>query len=601
MVEAFDAVTGLTNQAKELIKDGNPIKTLGTDCDFVHSGNQNLGSFEALLTQTEELSKQMVTLGTGDKIYGAKLEEVNTMVRNIVESAGSAEGAVGAMNQLVADAKLTEVFATFKELLAYAELVKQLTTAGDDPFGAGCLVKCYADGVITKLEAISSETQALVGQLVGPENQQVFTDLVKNASMLPEQLAGIVQGMQGLPATVTTLVKDVLEEPTTDTTGPISEIRAMLDISRVITALKSLTDGAVDIVKKMAKAVRLVAKYCQDLPGQIVAAFEPDGCLAIPIQCTIGDTQNAKQQLQDGLEKVMAPLGGVFDAVIAAAGKLEEAIGKIDPAPLQAKITEFVDKGLEVLAKILRVATIFGELVDQIEGIHHSFDGSGAQIKANIQVIADKCPEVKAVCERVVEAVANVDDVCVDIFAALKDTDADKLDGCAAQLRTMQSLVHPNGLRTAVVPLGDALEEAIPVQLINGAIRKILEFLHPQTGAPAKLREAMGELEIEAGATVIAKCESISKINGINDIPAIFAQTGDALDRLKPAVDAIEDNCLKPLGHASEGTGTAAASVEEFAKVIRNPAGAAQDLVKGVIGDSLGGINLGGLGGGMFG
>lgn len=28
------------------------------------------------------------------------------------------------------------------------------------------------------------------------------------------------------------------------------------------------------------------------------------------------------------------------------------------------------------------------------------------------------------------------------------------------------------------------------------------------------------------------------------------------------------------------------------------PAGAAQDAVKGVIGDSLGGINLGGLGGG---
>ena len=45
------------------------------------------------------------------------------------------------------------MFATFKELLAYAELVKQLTQAGDDQFGAGCLVKCYADGVTLSTHA----------------------------------------------------------------------------------------------------------------------------------------------------------------------------------------------------------------------------------------------------------------------------------------------------------------------------------------------------------------------------------------------------------------------------------------------------------------
>ena len=31
----------------------------------------------------------------------------------------------------------------------------------------------------------------------------------------------------------------------------------------------------------------------------------------------------------------------------------------------------------------------------------------------------------------------------------------------------MQNLVHPDGLRNAVVPLGDALLETIPVQLIK--------------------------------------------------------------------------------------------------------------------------------------
>ena len=40
-------VDGLTSQAKGLIKDGNPIQTLGNDCDKVSSGNQNLGRYFA--------------------------------------------------------------------------------------------------------------------------------------------------------------------------------------------------------------------------------------------------------------------------------------------------------------------------------------------------------------------------------------------------------------------------------------------------------------------------------------------------------------------------------------------------------------------------
>ena len=112
--------------------------------------------------------------------------------------------------------------------------------------------------VRSKLEAINNETQALVAQLVGPENQQVFTDLVQKASMLPEQLANVVKGMADLPATVLKLVKDVLEDPDTDTAGPISQIRDMLNIASIISALQNLRDGAVDIVTKMAGAVRLV-------------------------------------------------------------------------------------------------------------------------------------------------------------------------------------------------------------------------------------------------------------------------------------------------------------------------------------------------------
>ena len=69
-----------------------------------------------------------------------------------------------------------------------------------------------------------------------------------------------------------------------------------------------------------------MATFCEGLPGKIAAAFEADGILAIPIQCTIGNTQNAKKQLEDGLTKVMAPLGGAFGAVVDAAGKLEEYV-----------------------------------------------------------------------------------------------------------------------------------------------------------------------------------------------------------------------------------------------------------------------------------
>ena len=125
------------------------------------------------------------------------------------------------------------------------------------------------------LSTFKGETLLTVANLVEPSQKAVFDKMVSDATAIPEKLTSVVSSLKLLPEKIADVVKTVLEEPDTDTTALIQDIRNVLSIDDVLAALRQLRDDASEMVAQVKSCLDGIAAFIDAAPDKISQCFEP--------------------------------------------------------------------------------------------------------------------------------------------------------------------------------------------------------------------------------------------------------------------------------------------------------------------------------------
>eukprot|EP00656_Telonema_subtile_P029092 TRINITY_DN3200_c0_g1_i1.p1 TRINITY_DN3200_c0_g1~~TRINITY_DN3200_c0_g1_i1.p1 ORF type:complete len:604 (-),score=226.60 TRINITY_DN3200_c0_g1_i1:248-2059(-) len=591
----LDVVESLKNA---VTSGKDPVAALKASCEKTTELYPECASLGDLLRKTEGLETQMNEMfGEGGAgIFGAALEEVNGMATGIM---GKSEGALGSLNGItgfVGDAKLQDVFKMFDEFKSFVAIIQKLVEGGADKLGAGpaCLLTCYADSVKGKLTSYQGEVNTLVGGLVDKAKMVVVDQLVTDAAQLPEKLTAVVAEMASLPEKIKNIVALVLEEPDTDTSALIQEIKDVFSLEEVFAALAKLRDDASEIVTQIKLSVQRMAAFVAAAPGKIEDCFDPP---CPPLFVCFG-RPSGEVEIRNGLDTVAALVGGGLEPVVAAMTSLVGALEAINPDELKAAMDQFVDTGVHTLQKVLKVTAIFGKLKDELEEVMALVEGSADQTEASLKAVVDNCDGVSAACGSLVESTEKTLPLCESTLKAFTDIDEVALLQVSGEFSTQQQEYSSQGLKEAADPLTTAVTAMAPADKIQNTIAAVVTFL---ADVPVKLGEATAEMEVPPAKAVMDSAASIQALPGLSELPDAFSKLKEALDTLSTGVNALEDTCVKPLDQISTQMGTAAEVTADAAEVIKKAKLLAENPVAGVADAiSAAGVDLGGLAGGMF-